>query len=132
MNLQLENSNDNNIILYAVIVGVIFFVFVLPRLEKRFAREDRKLKEKMESLANCTKKIRKLDTNKCSRSCCRYTQWPAPHMPTLKDSKYVGSNLMCNGNGGGCLCVTKEDKDYLARRAQNFNPCGNVKTCGKK
>ena len=122
MSSQLESSSDNNIILYAVIIGVIFFCFVLPRLEKQYVKENRKLKEKMVSL-KFNDKIRKLDTNKCSRECCNHTQWPVPHMPSHKKGKYIGSNLMCNGNGGGCLCVTKEDKEYLARRAHNFMPC---------
>ena len=110
-----------NIVLYAVIAAVVFFIFILPRLEKKYVQEEEEFKETMKSLKSNS--IRKLDTNKCSRDCCLHTQWPAPHMPKRKSSKYIGSNFMCNGNGGGCLCVTKKDKNYLARRGRNFMPC---------
>jgi hypothetical protein len=127
MSFQLESyfnnsSTNNNTLMYAVIIAVIFFVFILPRLEKKHVQEEQIVKENMESLKK-SNLIRKLDTNKCSTDCCNHTQWPVPHMPTKKSSKYVGSNLMCNGNGGGCLCVTKEDKDYLSKRGRNFLPC---------
>ena len=121
MSYQLQGSEDNRVVLYAVVVAAVFFIFILPKLEKKFAQEESEVREKMESLRGSS--IRKLDTNKCSRDCCLYTQWPVPHMPTKKSDKYVGTNFMCNGNGGGCLCVSKKDREYLARRGQNFMPC---------
>ena len=119
--LQVSQPEDKNVIIYAIIIAVIFFCFILPKLEKKFNEEQTEIREKMESLTGG--KIVKLDTNKCSRDCCLYTQWPVPHMPTKKSDKYVGTNFMCNGNGGGCLCVSKKDREYLARRGQNFMPC---------
>jgi hypothetical protein len=116
------SANSNNTLMYAVIIAIIFFVFILPKLEKKHVEEELVVKENMESLKN-SRTIRKLDTNKCSTDCCNHTQWPVPHMPNKKPSKYIGSNLMCNGNGGGCLCVTKEDKDFLYKRGKNFLPC---------
>ena len=121
MSYQLQGSEDNRVVLYAVVVAAVFLIFILPKLEKKFAQEESEVREKMESLRGSS--IRKLDTNKCSRDCCLYTQWPVPHMPTKKSDKYVGTNFMCNGNGGGCLCVSKKDREYLARRGQNFMPC---------
>ena len=121
MTFQLENSNENNIVLYAVIAAVVFFIFILPGLEKKYVQEEEQFKETMKSLKSNS--VRKLDTYKCSRDCCLHTQWPVPHMPKRKSSKYIASNFMCNGNGGGCLCVTKKDKNYLARRGRNFMPC---------
>tara|TARA_B100000524_G_scaffold333128_1_gene220768 strand:+ start:1708 stop:2130 length:423 start_codon:yes stop_codon:yes gene_type:complete len=128
MTFQLEvvESENKKVVCYAIIIAVIFFVFILPRLERKFAQEQNQIKEKMESLKGGN--ILKLDKNKCSRDCCLHTQWPAPHMPHKKSGKYVGTNFMCNGGtGGGCLCVTEEDREFLAKRGHNFLPCQNKK-----
>ena len=130
MSFQLEivEPENKNVVIYAIIIAVIFFVFILPRLEKKFAQEQNQIREKMESLKGGN--ILKLDRNKCSRDCCLHTQWPAPHMPEKKSDKYVGTNFMCNGgSGGGCLCVSKDDREYLAKRAHNFLPCQDGKKC---
>ena len=118
------SGSNNEVLMYAIVLGAIFFLFVLPKIEKKYHQEEDEMIEKMTSLINAKKnEIKKLDRNKCSRDCCLHTQWPAPHMPEKKSDKYVGSNFMCNGNGGGCLCVSKDDKDYLAKRGLNFRPC---------
>ena len=123
MAFQLENSNENNIVLYSVITAVVFFIFILPCLEQKYIQEEEEFKETMTS--SKLNNIRKLDTNKCSKDCCLHTQWPVPHIPTRKPGKYVASNFMCNGNGSGCLCVTKKDKTYLSRRGHNNMPCSH-------
>ena len=120
--LQVSESEDKNIIIYAIIIAVIFFCFILPTLEKKFNEEQVEIREKMESLTGG--KIVKLDTNKCSRDCCLHTQWPAPHMPKKKNNKYISTNFMCNGGvGGGCLCVSKKDKSFLSKRGNNYLGC---------
>ncbi len=122
MSSQLNISEDNKVVIYAVVIAAIFFLFILPCMEKKEREEEQQIKENMTSLIN--EKLRKLDTNNCSRDCCLHTQWPAPHMPKKEPSDYVGSNFMCNGGrGGGCLCVTKDDKNYLSERANNFKRC---------
>ena len=65
--------------------------------------------------------------NQCSRQCCKHTQWPVPFNTTdpnvkpedLKD--YIGTNLTCNNGqvSGGCVCVKKEDYEYLSTHGQN-------------
>jgi hypothetical protein len=72
--------------------------------------------------------IKKLDQNKCSKQCCGQTQWPLPIDLRTKDmtdeeaANYVPTNFSCNlGNGGGCLCVTKNDFNYLAAHGLNTN-----------
>ena len=122
MSSQLNISEDNKVVIYAVVIAAVFFLFILPCIEKKEREEEQQIKENMSSLMN--EKLRKLDTNNCSRDCCLHTQWPAPHMPEKESSDYVGSNFMCNGGtGGGCLCVTKKDKNYLSERANNFKRC---------
>lgn len=64
--------------------------------------------------------------NLCSKSCCS-PQWPTPF--NLKEdkaacankSKYVPSNIMCNNayQDSGCLCLSKEQNDFLNRRGGN-------------
>lgn len=60
--------------------------------------------------------------NKCCKSCCK-NLWPLPFDASDCDTcgnKYIASNYMCQGkNGAGCVCVTKEEGDYLDRRANN-------------
>ena len=124
MSFQLDvvDPENKNVIIYAIIIAVIFFVFILPRLEEKFAQEQKQIRENMESLKGDD--ILKFDRKKCSRYCCLHSQWPVPHIPSKKSDKYVGTNFMCNGGpGGGCLCVTEKDREYLAKRAHNFLPC---------
>ena len=64
----------------------------------------------------------KLDTNACSKECCAHSQWKVPKevKPYNVPEGMVGSNLSCNyGEGGGCLCVSKNDIQYLANRGGN-------------
>ena len=99
-----------------VLLIVVFFVFVMPMLEKSSA-------ESKEDFANSMKQYMvpvksKVDTLKCSTSCCNWTQWPVPHM---KKSDSLATNLMCNrGDGSGCVCAKKEDLDFLGKRGGNI------------
>lgn len=67
-----------------------------------------------------------LTTSLCSKSCC-HAQYPIPfELPEddlIKNSgvKYVSSSYTCN-NGfqdTGCLCMTKEQSDFLRTRGKN-------------
>jgi hypothetical protein len=41
-------------------------------------------------------------------------------IPDDQLKNYIGSNMSCNfGNGSGCLCVSKDDFNYLAERGGN-------------
>jgi hypothetical protein len=105
--------NDNNkILLYVILGAIIFFIFIMPMLDSNL--------NKTEGLDN-TDNIKKLDLNMCSQLCCNQTQWPVAHMPKNEKTKdFVGSNLSCNfGRGSGCLCVKKEDMNYLTDRGGN-------------
>ena len=95
-------------ILIGVIVGLIFMLYVMPTVN-----------EGMAAVSKEETALPKMDMNTCSRSCCKHTQWPGPHMKN-DDKDHVGSNLMCNaGSGGGCVCVKDADKTYLTSRGEN-------------
>jgi hypothetical protein len=70
----------------------------------------------------------KLDRNICSKSCCKQS-YPVPFMnqydPRVPNpDDYIRTNLMCNyGEGSGCLCTTKKQKDYISSRAGNVGTC---------
>ena len=122
---------NNNQVLVLVILGVIvFFIFILPMIDNKNKQATDKVKEGL----NNTLEIKKLDKNVCSKQCCKHVQWPVPHDAKTKDmsdkelEKYISTNLSCNfGSGSGCLCVTKDDFNYLANRGSNAgqNMCGN-------
>lgn len=114
---------NNNQILSLVILGaVVFFVFILPMIDRMRMNDSKQLKEGLADV----KEITKIDTNRCSKQCCKQSQWPVPHDVKAKDmtdeelEKYIGSNFSCNfGSGSGCLCVTKDDFNMLANRGSN-------------
>jgi hypothetical protein len=79
-------------------------------------------KEQIDNFSN----LIKIDQNICSPQCCKHTQWPVsfntidPNIDQNLFKDYIGSNLSCNNGptGGGCLCVTKKDYEYLSKRGQ--------------
>jgi hypothetical protein len=125
---MLEN---NEIILLLILVIVTATHFVIPKCKEWW--EKNKKTEKLENFeSNVTKDESKnnkllengmpsIDSNKCSPECCKQTQWPVPHDNGPKASaEYIGSNLTCtHGAGSGCLCVSKDDFNYLASRGNN-------------
>ena len=67
-----------------------------------------------------------MNFNQCSPACCS-AQWPVPFkMPVDKmlcnsEETYVPTSYFCN-NGwqdSGCLCMTKDQSDFLQTRGQN-------------
>ena len=63
--------------------------------------------------------------NKCCKSCCKQL-WPLPFdvndCPTCvnNNEQYVLSNYTCQGeNGSGCVCVNKNEADFLDGRGNN-------------
>lgn len=109
----IDNNGNTNLTLIFLIV--VFFVFGMPLLEKHF-------KNDMEDFSNNVKDYlipvpNKIDTLKCSKSCCNHTQWPVPH---IKANKNLATNMMCNrGNGSGCVCMEKSNFDNLSTRGGN-------------
>ena len=121
MENYLKMSN-NQVLVYVILGAILFFVFILPMIDYYNNNYSNSIKE---SLSN-TMEIRKLDKNICSKQCCKHTQWPVPHdlhkkdIPEEEMKNYVGTNFSCNfGSGSGCLCVSKDDFNYLANRGNN-------------
>ena len=105
-----ESSNTTLLLLI-----VVFFVFVMPMLEKQSSQNKEDFSNSMKQFLVPVKS--KIDTLKCSHSCCNWNQWPVPHM---KKNNSIGTNLMCNrGNGSGCVCAKKEDLEFLGKRGGN-------------
>ena len=91
----------------------------MPIFDSYYNTNINNIKEKLENISTGIKKI---DTNKCSRNCCKFTQWKLPNELidlSTNINNYIPTNMSCNfGNGSGCLCVTNDDYNYLANRAQ--------------
>jgi hypothetical protein len=115
----------NKTLLYVILGAIIFFIFILPKIDSMNQEESKRLTEKLENIEE-NADIVKIDKNMCSRQCCKQTQWPLPKelmetdMTEEEIKKYIGSNLSCNfGSGNGCLCVSQDDYNYLANRGNN-------------
>lgn len=116
----MNELSDKNTFIILLCIGIFFFLIVMPYLDKQNS------KEQLDNFTNLVlnSNIKKIDQNICSTQCCKHTQWPVPFNtndpyvdPNLfKD--YIGTNLSCNNGptGGGCLCVTKKDYEYLSNR----------------
>lgn len=116
--LYLKNKEicTNNIsITTRVFLIVVFFVFIMPLLEKLYSKSKEDFDNSMKQFIVPVKS--KIDKLKCSKSCCNTTQWPVPHM---EKNNHLETSLMCNrGDGSGCVCVKKEDLDFLRKNGGN-------------
>ena len=116
------NQDDNSTLIFILIGAAVFFLFIMPMIDKKHTAATKKLKENLENT-----KQHSIDTNVCSRQCCKFTQWPLPtelqekgDMTKEELDKYIGSNFSCNyGQGNGCVCFTKDDYKQLSNRGSN-------------
>ena len=127
--MESQIKKNNNVLILVILGAIIFFIFIMPMIDRANISEESKLKENL----NNTEPSVKLDKNMCSKQCCKFSQWPVPHdlneknIPEDQLKDYVGSNMSCNfGNGSGCLCVTKDDLNYLASHGGNSTMCGSM------
>lgn len=94
--------------IFIIILVLIIIIFI-------FNNYNINIQEKLNNVEN--NDIKKIDQNICSKSCCNYNQYGKNDK---KDNKYVSSNFFCNyGQGSGCLCVSKDDLNYLSSRGNN-------------
>jgi hypothetical protein len=75
----------------------------------------------------------KIDTNKCSTSCCGLNQWPIPNElldPSISQDelkKYIPSNFGCtSGEYKGCVCFTQENSNYLNNHGNNSHNAPSI------
>jgi len=98
------NINSKQLLLLASLAVLVYMsmVYFLPSLAK-------------EGFINSVGKQYKVDEAMCRQECCA-EQWPA----SGKKSKYAATNLTCTGNNGtGCVCLSKEQVNFLASRGGN-------------
>ena len=114
------NSGSNSKIIWIIAIGCLLLFLLLQNPAERFGGD---------SGSNLPTN-KKIDLkNICSVDCCSTSNWPAPH-DTMVDSRVqdnpnlIGTNMMCDGvTGSGCVCATKNQYNYLGRRAGNANGC---------
>ncbi len=108
--------SKNKILVLVIFFTIIFFVFILPSLDN------------MKQTECFDDKIQGMDTLKCHRDCCNYTQWTPldPDIGSLahdSKSEWVPSNFTCSqGASSGCPCVSKE---YYKKLGNKFGNGGN-------
>jgi hypothetical protein len=117
--MEYQFKTNNNIMFIVILGAIIFFVFIMPMLYD--TDKENKIIEENDNIQSV-----KIYDNICSRECCKFSQWAPP--PELTEKKilneisdnYIGSNMSCNGGDkGGCLCISKEDYNYLSNRGGN-------------
>jgi len=113
MNFEyIKSKVTNKTIATFLVCLIIFFLFILPLLERNETFD--------------ATNLHKMDTNICSKQCCKFTQWPVgfntvnPNIPAGTLDKFIPTNFACNnGENGGCVCATKDDYNYLSNKGQD-------------
>jgi hypothetical protein len=135
------NTNDSFLIL-SILIGLLIFFYLYPNIMDQSKKEGFQIDDQVNKLIqsanapifidndssikeNKSNAIHKIDQNVCSKQCCKFIQWPVPfntRNPTISDStldQFIPSNLACNGGAnGGCVCLTKDDFNYLSNHGQ--------------
>jgi len=113
--------NPNQTLIIAIIGIILFFVFILPMIEKQYEKEIQKFTDLNDF------SILPIDQTKRDEQCCftNFTQWPVPKnliektkMTEDELKKYVPTNF---SSGSKCLCITQDQVDYLVKRGGNKN-----------
>lgn len=115
MNYQIVENDNNQVLLYVLLASVIFFLFILPKIEKCNKKEEEIVMEKM---TDAKTKILKIDKKKRRANCSIYTQWPVGPAAAqyVNEEGTVGNNFI---SGTTRLCYTDKDKKYLGNKAGN-------------
>lgn len=136
MKYNIFKLDNNDFYLLITIISCVFIInYIYPYIITQNKKEEFELDNKINDIVKNVStyydnskldNLPRIDKNICSKQCCKFIQWPVPfntRNPVISDetlNKYIGSNLSCNlGEGGGCVCVTKDDYNYLANHGQN-------------
>jgi hypothetical protein len=125
--------NSDTLLFIIIILSILFIInYIYPTILDKSIYEtfeiDTKLKDIIDKYYKNTSnnnELHRIDKKICSKQCCKFTQWPVPFNtknPIISDTildNFIPSNFSCNlGNSSGCVCVTKEDYNYLANHGQ--------------
>jgi len=125
---QVIENDNNQVLMYVMIAAVIFFLFVLPKIEKCNQKEEDEIKEKMTSLSYGPVKseedsILKVDKLPQNDGCPQYVQWtPGPNAAKLPKVKDAVPNNFLGGTSG--VCTSAKDMEYLSKKGGNCPMCG--------
>ena len=120
---QKGGGESNLILLMSIVFIIIFFIIIMPNIETTYNNETTEILDKLVNIPSV-----KIDTKKCSRSCCINSGWPLPKELQSNDispdelKNYIPNNFSCNfgsNTGGGCACVSKDDYELLGSRVNN-------------
>jgi hypothetical protein len=138
-----EESSDYSFILLSILIGVLFIFIIYPCIMNQNQDEDLKIDQQISEIFTDintsqpnisqpntnqpnTNQPNKIDQKICSKQCCKFVQWPIPfntRNPNVKDDvldNFIPTNFGCNGGeNGGCVCLTKDDYNYLSEHGQN-------------
>jgi hypothetical protein len=127
-------QNEDIFLFVAIFIGIIFFFIIYPYTQTNCENFDEstpifienKSDNKSDNINVIDKSFPRIDQNICSKQCCKHIQWPVPFNTKnpLVDKEildnFIGSNLSCNnGENGGCVCLTKNDFNYLSNHGQS-------------
>ena len=124
---SLIKNEKNQIFIFSTLMAVVFFFVIMPWIANCYSEDKKKIREDLENILN--KAIYPIDTNKCSRSCCKNSGWPYPDEVLENDidekelKTYVPNNFTCSdgpNNKAGCLCLTQNNLNYLTNKAGNL------------
>jgi len=121
----MPTKNETDILFMVILGAFILFYFIIPFINDMCNNNVDHMTEHLENVSGS----RKIDLNKCSPQCCKFTQWPLPKElepkgPLTEEElkNVIGSNFSCgNGDGSSCVCFTNDDFNYL--KAHGGNKC---------
>ncbi len=119
MDYQVVNQDNNQMFLFLALVAIIFFVYILPKIDECNIKEDMDLREKMQSLSYSDfepLKISKLDK---SSECKGYTQFPPGMEGVIANTSGAGHNFLTGSDNK--ICVEDEHLEFLSKRGGNTN-----------
>ena len=117
------NPSMNNCTMIFILFGIlIFFTIILPMVDTKYENF-----EKYDKVVNVSQNDlsmnNKIDMNECSFNCCKHIQYLPDEIKKIKENKnkkyddFISSNISCNG---GCICLNKNNFDFLSSRGGNI------------
>ena len=118
------NPFEDNCTMILILFGiVIFFTIILPMMDTNY--ENFQEYDIVNNKENNLSMNNKIDMNECSFNCCKHIQYLPDEIKKIKENdnknkkydNYISSNISCNG---GCICLKKNNFDFLSSRGGNI------------